>query len=62
MSDVVRPVVDRNVCVGAANCVRLAPEVFSLVGGQGHADPGGSADGELMRRAADECPVSAIEW
>ncbi|GAA0964957.1 hypothetical protein GCM10009555_003310 [Acrocarpospora macrocephala] len=61
MGDVVRPVVDRDVCVGAANCVRLAPGVFSLVDGQGYADPAGSSDVTLMSQAIDECPVSAIE-
>lgn len=59
----VRAVVDRAVCIGAASCVGIAPQYFTL-------DPDGLAhfgidgappeDEELLREAAASCPVQAI--
>lgn len=53
--------VDRNLCIGAASCVAVAPGVFEL-------DKDGIAivknisaeDEETVRLAAESCPVKAI--
>ncbi len=58
-----KPVVDQDVCSGAAVCVALAPEVFEL-NDEGKAevvDPEG-ADEETIQQAIDSCPVDAISW
>ncbi|MFJ3879014.1 ferredoxin [Streptomyces sp. NPDC090077] len=55
--------VDRDVCIGAGQCVLTAPQVFEQdedgFGGvrPGRADGGGSP---LVREAARACPVSAV--
>lgn len=59
----VRISVDRDVCIGAGQCVMTAPGVFTqdddgfgeVLGGRedGHGSP-------LVREAARACPVSAI--
>ena len=57
------PVVDENVCVGAAACVAIAPDVFEL-NDEGIAevvDPEG-ADEETIQQAIDGCPEDAISW
>lgn len=54
-------VVDRDMCIGAAPCVTVAPGVFQL-------DPEGKAvvmdaagaDAETILLAAQSCPVQAI--
>jgi ferredoxin len=53
--------VDRDVCVGAAECVAIAPEVFEL-GDDGIAQVvhPEEATEEILRKAAEECPVQAI--
>lgn len=56
-----KPRVDRDVCIGTANCVAIAPEVFEL-DNQGLStviDPDAGTD-EQLREAAEECPVQAI--
>ncbi len=53
--------VDRELCIGAASCVALAPEIFEL-DSEGIAiitDPDGSAV-EAMMEAAKSCPTNAI--
>ncbi len=56
-----RAIVDRDLCIGSAMCVATAPDVFEL-DDEGLArvvdeDP---ADEELLRQAAEGCPVQAI--
>jgi len=55
--------VDRHKCIGAGNCVTIAPTVFDwLKGDLGKAevlDPD-SVDDELLREAAFACPTGAI--
>lgn len=53
--------VDLDLCIGAANCVALAPTVFDL-NDEGKAyvlDPT-SADDETIMEAAENCPTQAI--
>jgi ferredoxin len=53
--------VDRDICIGAAMCVATAPNVYELDDqGLSHAfnpDPG---DDDLLREAAESCPVQAV--
>lgn len=54
--------VDRNLCIGAASCVAVAPEVFEL-DNENKAiirDPK-AADDEKILLAAKSCPVLAIK-
>lgn len=56
-------VVDRQLCIGAAPCVAVAPGVFQLDEEQGKAyvvDPD-STDEETIKMAAEACPVLAIK-
>ncbi|UCB45764.1 MAG: ferredoxin [Spirochaetota bacterium] len=58
-----RVVVDKDICVGTANCVDICPEVFELVDAISKVKVG-TVPEELekqVRKAVDECPVSAIE-
>jgi ferredoxin len=55
--------VDRELCIGAASCVDIAPDVFELddenrstVKSSG----GASTDEALLREAADTCPMTAV--
>jgi len=53
--------VDRDLCIGAANCVRIAPTVFQL-DEEGKAivlDPT-SVDDRTLQWAAENCPTGAI--
>ena len=59
----VRARVDRHKCIGAGNCITLAPTAFDwLAGDYGKADVVGpdSVDEELLRAAAFSCPTAAI--
>lgn len=53
--------VDRNLCVGAGNCVVIAPKVFKLDAKNKAIvlDPT-SAGEDTLREAAESCPASAI--
>jgi ferredoxin len=55
--------VDLEVCIGAGACVVIAPEVFEL-GDDGLAqvinDKDREAEEDLLREAAEGCPVQAI--
>ena len=60
---VVRARVDRHKCVGAGNCITLAPTAFDwLAGDYGKSDVVGpdSVDEEVLRVAAFACPTAAI--
>lgn len=55
--------VDRHKCIGAGNCITIAPSAFDwLTGDFGKADVVGptSVDEELLRTAAIACPTAAI--
>ena len=59
----IRARVDRHKCVGAGNCITLAPTAFDwLAGDYGKTDVVGadSVDEELLRAAAFACPTAAI--
>lgn len=54
-------VVDRNLCIGAASCIAVAPGVFELDGENKavvYNDKG--ADNETILLAAKSCPTQAI--
>ena len=55
-------VVDRNLCIGAASCVAVAPQVFALDNeAKAIVLPGvDNADNETLLEAARACPVAAI--
>ena len=60
---VVRARVDRHKCVGAGNCISLAPTAFDwLAGDYGKADVVGpdSVDEDVLKAAAFACPTAAI--
>ena len=53
--------IDRDLCIGCGNCESTAPEVFK-VADDGIAvviDPKGAED-NLIKEAAESCPVDAI--
>ncbi|HMR01486.1 MAG TPA: ferredoxin [Candidatus Gracilibacteria bacterium] len=53
--------IDRDLCIGAAPCVAIAPEVFEL-DEEGKAivlDPKG-ADDETIKLGAEACPTLAV--
>jgi class 3 adenylate cyclase len=59
----IRAVVDRHKCIGAGNCITIAPTAFDwLKGDFGKADvvDPESVDEELLREAAFACPTGAI--
>jgi class 3 adenylate cyclase len=61
---VLRARVDRHRCVGAGNCITLAPTAFDWIEGDyGKADvlETSTVDEELLRAAAFSCPTGAIE-
>src|SRR3712207_911716 len=59
--DGLRLVLDREACIGAAECVAVAPAVFGLDGGRRVRllDPKG-APAPAIWRAAERCPTDAI--
>jgi ferredoxin len=53
--------VDRDLCIGSATCVRLAPGAFALDDEEIATVQDASAVGvDKLRLAADACPTSAI--
>ena len=59
----IRARVDRHKCVGAGNCITLAPTAFDwLAGDYGKSDvlDADSVDEELLRAAAFSCPTAAV--
>jgi class 3 adenylate cyclase len=59
----IRARVDRHKCIGAGNCITLAPTAFDwLAGDYGKADVVGpdSVDEEVLRAAAFACPTAAL--
>lgn len=55
-------IVDREMCIGAAPCVAVAPGVFQLdEEGKAYIVAADGADEEMIRMAAESCPVLAIK-
>jgi class 3 adenylate cyclase len=55
--------IDRHKCIGAGNCITLAPTAFDwLAGDYGKSDVVGpdSVDDEVLRAAAFSCPTAAV--
>src|SRR5204862_140451 len=59
----IRARVDRHKCIGAGNCITLAPTAFDwLAGDYGKSDVVGpdTVDEEVLRAAAFSCPTAAL--
>lgn len=59
-----RPTVDSDLCIGAGECVRIAPDAFAIDDSSGVSAPLPGAAGtpvEVLVRAAENCPMNAIE-
>jgi ferredoxin len=53
--------IDRDLCIGSATCIRLAPGAFALDDDEIATVQDASAVGvDKLRLAADACPTSAI--
>ena len=53
--------IDRELCIGAATCVALAPGVFALdKENKAYVFDANGADAEAIRLAAESCPTKAI--
>lgn len=53
--------IDRELCIGAATCVALMPNVFKLdEEGKAVVQPGVTGGNEALIAAAKSCPVKAI--
>jgi ferredoxin len=57
----VKAIVDRDLCIGSAMCVATAPDVFDLDDeGLSHVIDPEAGDEDLLREAAEGCPMQAI--
>lgn len=55
--------IDPELCIGSAECVRLAPDLFRLDDARGVSEPlpaAAAADPDRLRQAAGSCPMQAI--
>jgi ferredoxin len=52
--------VDKDMCIGCGACVSLCPNTFAL-NAEGKAEPISQEDAECAQKAAEGCPVQAIE-
>jgi ferredoxin len=53
--------VDRDLCIGAGNCIAAAPTVFKLdAEKQAVVIDSNSVDAKTLLEAAESCPVNAI--
>lgn len=53
--------VDRDLCIGAASCVAVAPGVFQLNGeNKAFVVDENAADQDIIKLAAQSCPTKAI--
>jgi len=51
----------RDRCIGAGNCIGVAPEVFQLdFQGKATVENPAGADARTLREAAEVCPTNAI--
>jgi len=55
--------VDPDICIGCGLCVSTCPEVFRMESDKAvvYVETIPAKLGDLCRKAADECPVTAIE-
>lgn len=56
-------VVDPDLCIGSAECVRIAPEAFAIDESRGVSVPlhnAGAADPAKLAEAVEACPMRAI--
>lgn len=62
MTKIGKVVVDKDLCIGAASCVAIAPDVFDLDDdGKAFVKEGASfEDLQMILDAAESCPTSAI--
>ncbi len=60
-NEIARIEVDRELCIGAATCIAMAPEIFELDNeNKAIIKPAHGATDETILRAAKSCPVAAI--
>lgn len=60
-SNIGKIVVDRDLCIGAASCVQVAPAVFELDGeNKVIVIDANAVDDETLKQAAQSCPTKAI--
>ncbi len=54
--------IDRNTCIGSANCIKAAPEVFELDSEKicAFKDNRGKGDRDVVIEACSVCPVDAL--
>lgn len=53
--------VDKDLCIGSASCVAVAPDVFDLdEDGKAYVKSTDGTDDEIILEAARSCPVNAI--
>ncbi len=64
-----KPLVDKDLCIGAVTCSALCPEVFKMVkdaNGDLKAEVIEGVDYEALKAKIDEaiaaCPTAAIQW
>lgn len=59
----VRVAVDPDLCIGSAECVRIAPDAFRIDEARGVSEPtdlAATADAALLAEAERSCPTRAI--
>lgn len=60
-NQITRIEVDRELCIGAASCVAVAPQVFELDGeNKAVVKSNHGASDDIILQAAKACPVAAI--
>lgn len=59
----IRVAVDPELCIGSAECVRIAPRAFRIAEARGVSEPtdlAGTTDAALLAEAVRSCPTGAI--
>jgi len=60
-SNIGKIVVDRDLCIGVASCIQVAPAVFELDGeNKAVVIDANAVDNETLKQAAQSCPTKAI--
>ena len=60
-SNIGKIVVDRDLCIGVASCIQVAPAVFELDGeNKAVVIDANAVDDETLKQAAQSCPTKAI--
>ncbi len=61
IKQIARIEIDREICIGAASCMAVAPQVFELdAENKAVVRPNHGAPDDLVFQAAKACPVNAI--